>query len=145
MNSEVKWILWREESIWGGNLCDLNPQRNCRHLVNKGQGTLKWWKLVLKPLTISLFLLQDSWSLFSITQTWDLSKLWHRRIFRPKILHPYFHWVLPVLVIKTPKNEWKWSNAHTIKSRLNLVHGNLSKVSLHMFLKQLQQGQTSAI
>ena len=66
--SEVKWILWREESIWGGNLCDLNPQRNCRHLVNKGQGTLKWWKLVLKPLTISLFLLQDSWSFSSITE-----------------------------------------------------------------------------
>ena len=35
--------------------------------------------------------------------------------------------------------------ADTIMSRLNLVHGNLSKVSLHMRLKQLQQGQTSAI
>ena len=35
--------------------------------------------------------------------------------------------------------------ADTIKSRLNLVHGNLSKVSLHMRLKQLRQGQTSAI
>ena len=66
--SEVKWILWREESIWGGNLSDLNSQRNCHHLVNKGQGTLKWWKLVLKPLTISLFLLQDSWSFSSITE-----------------------------------------------------------------------------
>ena len=70
---KVSWIwgqvnFWREESIWGGNLSDLNPQRNCRHLVNKGQGTLKWWKLVLKPLTISLFLLQDSWSFSSITE-----------------------------------------------------------------------------
>ena len=35
--------------------------------------------------------------------------------------------------------------ADTIKSRLNLVHGNLSKVSLHMRLKQLRQGQASAI
>ena len=35
--------------------------------------------------------------------------------------------------------------ADTIKSRLNLVHGNLSKVLLHMRLKQLRQGQTSAI
>ena len=35
--------------------------------------------------------------------------------------------------------------ADTIMSRLNLVHGNLSKVLLHMRLKQLRQGQTSAI
>ena len=32
--------------------------------------------------------------------------------------------------------------ADTIMSRLNLVHGNLSKVLLHMRLKQLRQGQT---
>ena len=66
--SEVKWILWKEESIWGGNLSDLNLQRNYRHLVNKGQGILKWWRLVLKPLTVSLFLLQDSWSFSSIME-----------------------------------------------------------------------------
>ena len=37
-------------------------------------------------------------------QTWDLSKILHRRIIRPKILHPYFHWISEtVLMIKTPK------------------------------------------
>ena len=35
--------------------------------------------------------------------------------------------------------------ADTIMSRLNLVHGNLSKVLLHMHLKQLRQGQTSVV
>ena len=39
------------------------------------------------------------------SQTWDLSKIVHRWIFRPKILHPYFHRISTVLVIKTPKNE----------------------------------------
>ena len=46
------------------------------------------------------------------TQTWNLSKILHRRIFRPKILHRQFHPISTVLVIKTQKNEWKWRNLH---------------------------------
>ena len=45
-------------------------------------------------------------------QIWYLSNILHRRIFRPKILHPYFHQISTVLVIKTPKKEWKWRNLH---------------------------------
>ena len=36
-------------------------------------------------------------------QTWNLSKILHRRIFRPKILHRQFHLISTVLVIKTQK------------------------------------------
>ena len=45
-------------------------------------------------------------------QTWNLSKILHRRIFRPKILYRQFHLISTVLVIKTQKNEWKWRNLH---------------------------------
>ena len=38
-------------------------------------------------------------------QTWNLSKILHRRIFRPKILHRQFHLISTVIVIKTPKND----------------------------------------
>ena len=44
--------------------------------------------------------------------TWDLAKILHCRIFRPKILHRQFHPISTVLVIKTQKNEWKWRNLH---------------------------------
>ena len=116
--SEVKWILWREESIWGGNLSDLNPQRNYRHLVNKGQGILKWWKLVLKPLTISFFLLQHSWSFSSITQIWDLSTISHRRILRPKILNPYS----PSFNSFGDKNTKKWVKMETFTPLAKILH-----------------------
>ena len=38
-------------------------------------------------------------------QTWNLSKILHRRIFRPKILHRQFHLISTVLVRKNTKNE----------------------------------------
>ena len=38
-------------------------------------------------------------------QTWNLSKVLHRRIFRLKILHRQFHLILTVLVRKNTKNE----------------------------------------
>ena len=47
-----------------------------------------------------------------IKQTWNLSKILHRRIFRLKILHRQFHLILTVLVRKNTKNEWKWRNLH---------------------------------
>ena len=47
-----------------------------------------------------------------IMQTWNLSKILHRRIFRLKILHRQFHLILTVLVRKNTKNEWKWRNLH---------------------------------
>ena len=43
-------------------------------------------------------------------QTWNLSKILHRRIFRLKNLHCQFHLISTVLVRKTQKNEWKWRN-----------------------------------
>ena len=36
-------------------------------------------------------------------QTWNLSKTLHRRIFRPKILHPQFHLISTVVVGKKHK------------------------------------------
>ena len=39
------------------------------------------------------------------THTWNLSKILHRRIFRPKILHRQFHLISTFLVTKTQKNE----------------------------------------
>ena len=45
-------------------------------------------------------------------QTWNLSKILHRRIFRLKILHRQFHLISTVLVRKNTKNEWKWRNLH---------------------------------
>ena len=45
-------------------------------------------------------------------QTWDLSKILHCRIFRPKILHSQSHLISTVLEIKHSKNEWKWRNLH---------------------------------
>ena len=47
-----------------------------------------------------------------LSQTWNLSKILHRRIFRLKILHRQFHLILTVLVRKNTKNEWKWRNLH---------------------------------
>ena len=38
-------------------------------------------------------------------QTWNLSKILHRRIFRLKILHCQFHLISTVLVRKNTKNE----------------------------------------
>ena len=46
------------------------------------------------------------------SQTWNLSKILHRRIFRLKILHRQFHLISTVLVRKNTKNEWKWRNLH---------------------------------
>ena len=45
-------------------------------------------------------------------QTWNLSKILHRRIFRLKILHRQFHLILTALVRKNTNNEWKWRNLH---------------------------------
>ena len=45
-------------------------------------------------------------------QTWNLSKILHRRIFWLKILHRQFHLISTVLVRKNTKNEWKWRNLH---------------------------------
>ena len=45
-------------------------------------------------------------------QTWNLSKILHRQIFRLKILHRQFHLISRVLVRKNTKNEWKWRNLH---------------------------------
>ena len=42
-------------------------------------------------------------------QTWNLSKILHRRIFRLKILHGQFHLISTVLVRKNTK---KWRNLH---------------------------------
>ena len=49
---------------------------------------------------------------YTWAQTWNLSKILHRRIFRPKTFHRQFHLISTVLVIKTQKNEWKWRNLH---------------------------------
>ena len=38
-------------------------------------------------------------------QTWNLSKILHRRIFKLKILHRQFHLISTVLVRKKTKNE----------------------------------------
>ena len=50
--------------------------------------------------------------LIIITQTWNLSIILHRRIFRLKILHRQFHQISKVLVRKNTKDEWKWGNLH---------------------------------
>ena len=44
-------------------------------------------------------------SLQSHHQTWNLSKILHRQIFRLKILHRQFHLILTALVRKNTKNE----------------------------------------
>ena len=41
-------------------------------------------------------------------QTWDLSKILHRRIFRPKILHRQLHLISTFWVIKTQKMSENW-------------------------------------
>ena len=46
-------------------------------------------------------------------QTWNLSKILHRWIFRLKILQGQFHLIVTVLIRKTTKNEWKWRNLHS--------------------------------
>ena len=50
--------------------------------------------------------------MWDVRQTWNLSKILHRRIFRLKILHRQFHLISTVLVRKNTKNEWKWRNLH---------------------------------
>ena len=57
-------------------------------------------------------LLPDLERLTMYCQTWNLSKILHRQIFRRKILHRQFHLISTVLVMKTQKNEWKWRNLH---------------------------------
>ena len=47
-----------------------------------------------------------------LKQTWNLSKIWHRQIFRLQILHRQFHLISTVLVRKNTQNEWKWRNFH---------------------------------
>ena len=84
----------------------------------KGQGILKRWKLVLKPLTISFFLLQHSWSFSSITQIWDLSTISHRRILRPKILNPYS----PSFNSFGDKNTKKWVKMETFTPLAKILH-----------------------
>ena len=46
-------------------------------------------------------------------QTWNLSKILYRRIFRLKILHRQFHLIFTVLVRKNTKIVWKWRNLHS--------------------------------
>ena len=54
----------------------------------------------------------DSNKIITSSQTWNLSKILHRRIFRLKILLRQFHLILTFLVRKNTKNEWKWRNSH---------------------------------
>ena len=60
-------------------------------------------------------------------QTWDLSKILHCRIFRPKILHYKFYWISTVLVIKTQNNECflrslhRWQQFYTQVSTSSLA------------------------
>ena len=61
---------------------------------------------------IDIELSYDGVKKLAINQTWNLSKILHRRIFRLKILHRQFHLILTVLVRKNTKNEWKWRNLH---------------------------------
>ena len=55
----------------------------------------------------------------TLVQTWDLSKNLHRRIFRPKILYPYFHRISTFLLIKTPK---KWMKMETFTPLAKILH-----------------------
>ena len=56
-----------------------------------------------------------------ILQTWNLSKILHRRIFWLKILHRQFHLISTVKVRKTQKNECKWRNLHRLQKSYTAV------------------------
>ena len=55
-------------------------------------------------LTVRINLHNDETGAASSQQTWYLSKKLHRRIFRSKILHSWFHQISTVLVIKMSEN-----------------------------------------
>jgi len=59
-------------------------------------------------------------------QTWNLSKILHRRIFGLKILHHQFHLISTVLVRKNTTYEWKWRNLHCRHWR----HGQIPPLGL---------------
>ena len=65
---------------------------------------------------LSRFLTKNCFQIWwDYSQTWNLSKKLHRRIFRLKILHRQFHLISTVLVGKNTKNEWKWRNLHHLQ------------------------------
>jgi len=56
---------------------------------------------------------------WSSWQTWDLSKILHCWIFRPKILHHHFHQISTVWGIRTPK---KWLKMETFTPLAKILH-----------------------
>ena len=71
-------------------------------------------------------------------QTWDLSKILHHRIFRPKILHPYFYRISTVLVIRTPKNEWKWRHSKNLLCRRQWRQWQISPLLSNISCKSIE-------
>ena len=69
---------------------------------------------------------------FGGKHTWDLSKIWYRRIFRPKIVLRQFHLILTVFEIKTPK---KWVKMEKFTPLTKLLHCR----------RQWQEGQISPL
>ena len=99
-NKCVFWLI--NLTVWRGDnvLVIVNLQRWVRPISREPfQQTL-------------IFLSFPPWFFLICIQTWNLSKILHRRIFRKKILHRQFHLILTVLVRKNTKNEWKWINLH---------------------------------
>ena len=77
-------------------------------LIWTSWATMRWGSWVSDPKLTKL----NFSKLQRERQTWNLSKILHRRIFRLKILYRQFHLILTVLVRKNTKNEWKWRNLH---------------------------------
>ena len=63
---------------------------------------IDYWLILCQLVPFTEVVLQTAMEYF---QTWNLSKILHRRIFRLKILHRQFHLISTVLVRKNTKNE----------------------------------------
>ena len=111
----------------------------------------QWWRCVL--LQICLTLDQNFRSLViggvvirilviksviaMCTQTWNLSKNLHRRIFRLKILHRQYHLISTFLVGKNTKHEWKWRNLQRWQKFYAAAGSDgMDKIHLCVYLKK---------
>ena len=75
-------------------------------------------------------------------QTWNLSKILHRQIFRLKILHRQFHLISTVLVRKNTQNEWKWRNLHRWQ-KFYTAAGSDMMDKFHLWLPEARFQNTS--
>ena len=111
---ELTIVIWAAALFFGRTLLTL-----------KSKFVFSSKEFILINVVVCIFWSSQSHT-WTQNQTWDLSKIIHRRIFRPKIWHPLFHRSSTVLM----KNIARIANAVQVTLLLSLSVSKSKSLSL---------------